>query len=115
MPLTAIETYGQLQPFNQREWLLTNGLGGFAFSTVAGANTRRYHGLLIAAVKPPVGRVSALSRLGEMIILDDETTRPHEMAVNHFRDNVHPHGERYLQHFELFPAQWDPKLGIHVT
>lgn len=39
----------------QREWLETNGLGGYASSTVAGIHTRRYHGLLIAATKPPVG------------------------------------------------------------
>jgi glycogen debranching enzyme len=39
----------------KREWLETNGLGGYASSTVAGLNTRRYHGLLVAATKPPVG------------------------------------------------------------
>ncbi len=40
----------------RREWLETNGLGGFASSTIIGLNTRRYHGLLVAATKPPVGR-----------------------------------------------------------
>ena len=49
------------------EWLETNGLGGFASSTVVGCNTRRYHGLLIAATMPPVGRVATLSRLAEML------------------------------------------------
>jgi len=38
-----------------REWLETNGIGGFACSTITGANTRRYHGLLTAATHPPVG------------------------------------------------------------
>ena len=46
-----------------REWLETNGLGGFASSTLAGINTRRYHGLLTAATKPPVGRMVLLSKL----------------------------------------------------
>jgi hypothetical protein len=40
-----------------REWLVTNGIGGFASGTIAQANTRRYHGLLIASLKPPVDRV----------------------------------------------------------
>ena len=40
----------------RREWLETDGLGGFARGTVAGAHTRRYHGLLVAATRPPVGR-----------------------------------------------------------
>ena len=47
----------------RREWLETNGLGGFASSTIAGLNTRRYHCLLIAATKPPVGRMLLLAKL----------------------------------------------------
>ena len=47
----------------QREWLVTNGLGGFAAGTVAGALTRRYHGLLIAALDPPVGRRLLVAKL----------------------------------------------------
>jgi glycogen debranching enzyme len=46
----------------RREWLETNGLGGFASSTIIGLNTRRYHGLLVAATKPPVGRYLLLSK-----------------------------------------------------
>ncbi|HEX4606100.1 MAG TPA: glycogen debranching enzyme N-terminal domain-containing protein, partial [Candidatus Angelobacter sp.] len=48
-----------------REWLETNGLGGFACGTVAGANTRRYHGLLIAALNPPGGRMLLLAKIEE--------------------------------------------------
>src|SRR5207253_2880540 len=59
-PLYSIETYGELNPYIGYEWLLTNGLGGFASSTVVGCNTRRYHGLLCAATTPPVGRVMTL-------------------------------------------------------
>ena len=47
------------------EWLETNGLGGWAMSTVAGAHSRRYHGLLVAATRPPVERMVLLSRLDE--------------------------------------------------
>ena len=54
----------------RREWLETNGLGGFASSSIAGLNTRRYHGLLVAATKPPVGRLVLLSKLEETLIID---------------------------------------------
>ena len=46
-----------------REWLVTNGLGGFASGTVGLANTRRYHGLLVAALRPPVDRVVMIAKL----------------------------------------------------
>ena len=49
------EICGNLDTAMQREWLETNGLGGFASSTIVGLNTRRYHGLLVAATQPPVG------------------------------------------------------------
>jgi predicted glycogen debranching enzyme len=55
-----------------REWLETNGIGGFASSTIIGLNTRRYHGLLTAATKPPVGRLLLLSKLEETLILDGQ-------------------------------------------
>ncbi len=59
----------------KREWLETNGLGGFASSTIVGLNTRRYHGLLIAATKPPVGRLVLLSKLEEALIINRATLR----------------------------------------
>ncbi|MCC6614099.1 MAG: glycogen debranching enzyme family protein [Anaerolineae bacterium] len=51
----------------RREWLVTNGIGGFAAGTLAGVNTRRYHGLLIAALDPPVGRSLLVSGLRETV------------------------------------------------
>ena len=54
----------------QKEWLLTNGIGGFAASTISGINTRRYHGLLIASLKPPVDRRLLLAKLEEEVIVD---------------------------------------------
>ena len=123
MSLFAIETYGELHPAVEQEWLLTNGLGGFAFSTVAGCNTRRYHGLLCAATTPPVGRVMALSRVGEVLCPDGaDLAQPGapmlELSVNQFGpDNFHPRGDRHLRRFELDDtARWLYEAdGIRVT
>lgn len=57
------------QDLLEREWLLTNGVGGFAMGTALGINTRRYHGLLVAATQPPVGRVVVLNQLFEQLEL----------------------------------------------
>jgi predicted glycogen debranching enzyme len=58
-------------PYVTREWLVTNGLGGYASGTVAGIATRRYHGLLIAGFPPPLGRTVMLAEIGETIHLPD--------------------------------------------
>ena len=78
----------------KREWLETNGLGGFASSTVSGINTRRYHGLLVAATKPPVGRMVLLSKVEETLIID---SRRHELSTNRYPGVVHPQGYQYLK------------------
>lgn len=57
-----------------REWLVTNGLGGYASGSIAGVATRRYHGLLIAALPTPIGRTVMLSHLGEWVRLPDRRT-----------------------------------------
>ena len=54
-----------------KEWIITNGLGGFASSTIIGANTRKYHGLLIAPLTPPARRYLILSKLDESIQIED--------------------------------------------
>jgi predicted glycogen debranching enzyme len=61
------EVCGNLEAAEAREWLVTNGIGGFASGTVAGCVTRRYHGLLIAALQPPVGRTQLVTGLDEMV------------------------------------------------
>ena len=83
-----------------REWLETNGLGGFASSTVSGANTRRYHGLLVAATKPPVGRMVFLSKLEESIALPGGAF---DLSCNLFPGAVHPSGYQALEEFRLDP------------
>src|SRR6478672_3939205 len=60
----------------EREWLVTNGLGGYASGTICGAATRRYHGLLIAAHPVPLGRVMMVNHLWEFLRLPDYRTIP---------------------------------------
>ncbi|QNN23459.1 glycogen debranching protein [Planctomycetales bacterium ZRK34] len=80
------------------EWLLTNGLGSFAMGTVAGVNTRRYHSLLDAATRPPVGRINTLTSLNEMVRYDTECF---ELAAHEFTDGAfHPKGWQHIEHFE---------------
>ena len=61
------EVCGELEIAESREWLVTNGLGGYASGTVAGTTTRRYHGLLVAALQPPVKRTMLVSGLDETV------------------------------------------------
>src|SRR5512141_1016886 len=58
-------------PMPRREWLVTNGLGGYASGTVAGVVTRRYHGLLVASLPAPLGRMVMLNHLLERVRLPD--------------------------------------------
>ncbi len=84
----------------RREWLETNGLGGFASSTIAGANTRRYHGLLVAAIRPPVDRVVMLAKLDETLLVGDASA---ELGCNLYPGAVHPEGYKHLRAFRLDP------------
>ena len=84
-----------------REWLETNGLGGWASSTISGAHTRRYHGLLIVATHPPVGRVVLLSRLDETLVFDHDRI---ELGCALFPGAVHPRGYELLSSFALDPV-----------
>ncbi|MCC6240026.1 MAG: glycogen debranching enzyme family protein [Phycisphaerales bacterium] len=107
----VLNTNGQLEPHLQQEWLLTNGLGGYCMSTVVGCNTRKYHGLLIAATLPPVGRIMCLSRIGETLILDNHQPH-HEFSVCQFPTCFQPHGWQYLRRFELGDtAIWHYDIG----
>src|SRR6266568_6904925 len=65
------ETCGSLEQAEQREWLVTNGIGGFASGTISGNLTRRYHGLLFAALNPPMGRTQMVAKLDEVASYDD--------------------------------------------
>jgi predicted glycogen debranching enzyme len=117
MPLYSVETYGELQPHLAEEWMLSNGLGGFACGTIVGCNTRRYHGLLCAALLPPVGRVMLLNRIGEILRV---TGKPNllEFSINQFSNTFHPRGEQYLRRFDLgdATARWEYNVeGIRIV
>lgn len=115
MPEYSYETYGELQPWITREWLQTNGTGAFASSTVLGANTRRYHGLLVGATLPPVGRIVALSRINESVQRDGGTT--YELGICHFENAIIPRGERFLRQFaHSVTTRWEYEIdGIRVV
>jgi len=83
-----------------REWLETNGLGGFASSTVIGLNTRRYQGLLTAATRPPVGRIVMLSKLEETLVIDGNR---YELSANQYPGVIHPQGFLHQTGFRLDP------------
>ena len=91
------DAIGSFEATSRLEWLETNGLGGWASGTVSGVNTRRYHGLLVAATRPPLGRVVLLSKLDETIKCDDGTV---SLGANRFPDTVHPRGYEHLVSFE---------------
>src|SRR5205085_11816111 len=80
---------GDLDAAMKREWLVTNGLGGFASSTIAGLNTRRYHALLGAATLPPVGRIATPSKLEAAVIIDG---RRYESSANPYPGSIQPQG-----------------------
>jgi predicted glycogen debranching enzyme len=84
----------------KREWLETNGIGGFATSTITGLNTRRYHGLLVAATKPPVGRMVLLAKLEETLIINGQRF---DISANRYTGAIHPQGYKYLKEFRLNP------------
>jgi predicted glycogen debranching enzyme len=100
MILFGREVCGNLERAVTREWLETNGLGGFASSTIIGLNVRRYHGLLVAATRPPVGRLVLLSKLEETLVIDGERF---ELSANRYPGVVHPQGYRHLTQFRLDP------------
>jgi len=85
---------------SQREWLVTNGIGGYASSTVAGANTRRYHGLLVAALVPPTDRFVLVSSLDAKVELSGQEFL---LNANQYPDAVYPQGYLHLQKFLLNP------------
>jgi len=95
------DTISDLGQSLQLEWLETNGLGGFACSTITGANTRRYHGLLVAATHPPAGRRVLLNRVDEQL---DSDGRHFDLATSvYVRDLIHPQGYLNLVEFKLGP------------
>jgi predicted glycogen debranching enzyme len=93
------EVCGFLESASEREWLVTNGLGGFACGTVAGVLTRRYHGLLIAALPPHSSRIMLVSKFDETLAYDGHN---YELGANCWAGGtVAPKGFRWIQRFHL--------------
>ncbi|WP_375493456.1 amylo-alpha-1,6-glucosidase [uncultured Nostoc sp.] len=93
------EICGNLDIAESREWLVTNGIGGYASGTVAGLLTRRYHGLLVAALKPPLGRTLMLTKLDETVLYD---TRSYPLDTNRWANGtISPHGYQHIERFSL--------------
>src|SRR5450755_911506 len=89
-----------LENLLEREWLAVNKIGGFACSTMPGLNTRKYHGLLVAAMSPPVRRMVLLSRVEETLVLASEH---HELSSNEYPGVIHPKGHELLRAFSHVP------------
>jgi len=93
------EVCNDLAVAEQREWLITNGIGGFAAGTVSGNLTRRYHGLLIAALNPPVGRMQLVAKVDEVA---DYNGASYSLATNRWTGGaIEPRGYLHIQNFRL--------------
>ena len=106
----------EVQDFREairHEWLETNGLGGWASSSIIGCNTRRYHGLLIAAIVPPADRMALVSKLEETIIINNQQF---ELGVNNYGGIIHPNGNQHQIAFtkDLFPQFVYEAGGIKI-
>ncbi len=93
------EICGDLPAALRREWLVTNGLGGYASSTLVGINTRRYHGLLVAALHPPVERTVLVAGLIERATYNGSS---YPLSANEYAGgSIDPNGYDYAQSFTL--------------
>jgi predicted glycogen debranching enzyme len=84
----------------KKEWILTNGLGGYASCTALGINTRKYHGLLVAAFHPPGDRRVCLEKLDEEIQVKNSV---YPLGANEFQNGIFPQGYRFLEEFSVSP------------
>ena len=96
-----------------KEWIITNGLGGFASSTIIGANTRKYHGLLIAPLTPPARRYLILSKLDESIQIEGNK---YDLYTN-IGENYISQGYKYQVSFEneTFPTYKYEIQGVEIS
>ncbi len=102
----AIDPHDVSEKFLRTEWLVTNGLGGYASSSISGVTTRQYHGLLIAALPPPFGRTIMLNHLTEQLIFPDGQ-RFWIGCEESAEGQIHLDGMDYLKEIRL-------ENGLHV-
>jgi predicted glycogen debranching enzyme len=93
------EVCGDLNTAGQREWLITNGIGGYGCGSVAGLLSRHYHGLLVAALKPPLARTLLLAKVDERVSYGGHCW---ELSCDRWADGtIQPQGYRYIEQFRL--------------
>ena len=90
------------------EWLETNGRGGFASGTIAGANTRRYHALLLTARKPPSERFVLVNQLEEWLDIDGQAI---PLSTNLYPDAIHPAVMSTVSNFQQTPGRPGPSTA----
>src|SRR5512133_3591291 len=91
---------GRAEALLRREWLVTNGLGGYAAGSLSGVMTRRYHGLLVAAMPAPFGRMLMISHLAEEVRLPDGSVAALS-GEEHYGTLLERHSARYLTESRL--------------
>jgi predicted glycogen debranching enzyme len=105
-PIQSLDVQEEaLEDLLTQEWLLTNARGGYCSSTIAGCNTRAYHGLLVGSLQPPVCRVVALANVLETVAYDGQS---YELSTSEFNDRFAPAGHTYLK-------QWSRDIGVHFA
>jgi predicted glycogen debranching enzyme len=112
-PWPFVHTAGELE-VSEREWLHTNGAGGYSMSTVALMHTRRHHGVLVAALDPPLGRHVIVSH-AETTVNVEADKRTYRLATHQFPSVAPTPGYRLIESYHQDPIpRWIFRLGGHV-
>lgn len=90
----------KFEKISKKEWIITNGIGGYASSSVIGANTRRYHGVLVASLNPPTERKVIVNKVEERIIFNN---REVHLSTNEYSNKIYPEGFRHIESFNRNP------------
>src|SRR3954464_4605947 len=90
----------EFEDLTSKEWLVTNGIGGYASSTLCGSNTRKYHGVLVASFNPPTERLVMVSKVEEAIFVDGKEIK---LSTNEYPGVIYPEGYKLLNSFERVP------------
>lgn len=98
----------------EREWVITNGIGGYAGSSIIGAHTRKHHGLLIASLHPPVERFMVFSKINESLKIGETD---YNLSTNQRTGHTYEEGQHYLQRFlfDCLPTFIYDVQGVHIT
>jgi len=104
-PFSISTTYLPIDKLLSKQWLLTNGVGGYSSSSISGCNTSSYHGLLIGSLNPPVKRVMSLSNCIDTIVCDGKSFN---LSLFEFPEKFETEGLAYLKNFSK-------DTGVHFS